>query len=78
MGGLGGGDVKLMAAFGALTGLRGVLPALVLVAVAGASTAILYLLWGHVRRTPAPAAVPYAPAIVAGGLLVVVSQMGGR
>jgi prepilin peptidase CpaA len=78
LGGLGGGDVKLMAGFGALTGMHGVLPALVLVSVAGAATSVLYLLWSRVRGTAVPVAIPYAPAIVAGGLLVAFSQIGAK
>jgi prepilin peptidase CpaA len=78
LGGLGGGDVKLMAGFGALTGLRGVLPALVLVSIAGAATSVLCLAWSRLRGRAAPAAIPYAPAIVAGSLLVAFSQMGAR
>jgi prepilin peptidase CpaA len=78
LGGLGGGDVKLMAGFGALTGMHGVLPALVLVSVAGAATSILYLLWSRVRGTAVPVAIPYAPAIVAGSLLVAFSQIGAK
>jgi len=76
LGGLGGGDVKLMAAFGALTGVQGVVPALVLVCVAGAATSILYLLGSKLRGREVPRAIPYAPAIVAGSLLVAFSQMG--
>ncbi len=78
MGGLGGGDVKLMAGFGALTGINGVLPALFLVSVAGAATSLLYLLWSRLRRQAVPVAIPYAPAIVGGGLLVAFSQLGAR
>jgi prepilin peptidase CpaA len=78
LGGLGGGDVKLMAGFGALTGIQGVVPALVLVSVAGAATSILYLSWSRLRAQPLPIAIPYAPAIVAGSLLVAFSQMGAK
>jgi prepilin peptidase CpaA len=78
LGGLGGGDVKLMAAFGALTGMHGVLPALLLVSVAGAATSILYLLWSRLRDQAIPIAIPYAPAIVAGSLLVAFSQIGAK
>jgi prepilin peptidase CpaA len=78
LGGLGGGDVKLMASFGALTGIHGVLPALVLVSAAGAATSILYLLWSRLRRQAIPVAIPYAPAIVAGSLVVAFSQIGAR
>jgi prepilin peptidase CpaA len=78
LGGLGGGDVKLMAGFGALTGLQGVVPALFLVSLAGAATSILYLLWSRVCGKRVPVAIPYAPAIVAGSLLVAFSQTGAR
>jgi len=78
IGGLGGGDVKLMAGFGALTGMHGILPALVLAAFAGAATAILCLLWTRLRGQAVPAAIPYAPAIVAGSMLVAFSQIGAR
>jgi len=76
LGGLGGGDVKLMAGFGALIGLRGVIPALILTACAGVATALIYLLWARLRKKTVPTAIPYAPAIVAGSLLVAISQMG--
>jgi prepilin peptidase CpaA len=78
MGGLGGGDVKLMAGFGALTGLEGILPALFLVSIAGAATAVLCLLTSRLQGRPVPAAIPYAPAIAAGSLLVAFGQMGAR
>lgn len=66
-GALGGGDVKLMAAFGTLLGPAGILAAAVFGAMAGAIWALGALLRG-VR------AIPYAPAIVAG---VWVSLVGG-
>jgi len=78
LGGLGGGDVKLMAGFGAVIGMHGVLPALVLVAVAGAATSVFYLLWSRLRRQSIPVAIPYAPAIVAGSLFVAFSQIGAK
>jgi prepilin peptidase CpaA len=78
LGGLGGGDVKLMAGFGALIGAHGVLPALLLVSIAGAATSIVYLLWTRLRGQAIPVAIPYAPAIVAGSMLVAFSQMGAR
>jgi prepilin peptidase CpaA len=78
LGGLGGGDVKLMAGFGALTGVHGVLPALLLVSMAGAATAILHLACSRLRGRPVPAAIPYAPAIVVGSLVVAFGQMGAR
>jgi prepilin peptidase CpaA len=78
LGGLGGGDVKLMAGFGALTGMHGVMPALVLVSLAGAATAVASLLWSRLRGHPVPVAIPYAPAIAIGSLLVAFSQIGGK
>jgi prepilin peptidase CpaA len=78
LGGMGGGDVKLMAGFGALTGAQGVLPALLLVAVAGAVTSVLFLLYRWLRGQAFCAAVPYAPAIVIGSLLVAASQIGAK
>ena len=65
LGGLGGGDVKLMAAFGALLGPSDVLTAAVIAAVAGALLAMIVLLW-----RPRTAAIPYAPAIVIGAWLL--------
>ena len=78
LGGMGGGDVKLMAGFGALTGAQGVLPALLLVAIAGAVTSVLFLLYRWLRGQAFCAAVPYAPAIVIGSLLVAASQIGAK
>jgi len=78
LGGMGGGDVKLMAGFGALTGARGVLPALLLVAVAGATTSVLFLVYRRARGQAFCDAIPYAPAIVIGSLLVAASQIGAE
>jgi prepilin peptidase CpaA len=69
MGGLGGGDVKLMAAFGALLGPKGILGAALWAAVAGGLLA-LALLWWRPRR----ASIPYAPAIVIGAWLVLLGR----
>jgi prepilin peptidase CpaA len=72
MGGLGAGDVKLMAGMGALIGPAAVPPAAVMAALAGAAIALGALGWsaagGLFRRAPrpAPAAIPYAPAIALG------------
>ncbi len=60
-GGMGGGDVKLMTAFGAMLGPSGILMAALLAAMVGALLAAAMLL---VR--PRAATIPYAPAIVAG------------
>ena len=61
LGGMGGGDIKLMAAFGALLGPAGILLAAVLTAILGALWAAASALW-----KPRAAAIPLAPAIVLG------------
>jgi len=68
-GAMGGGDVKLMAAFGALLGASGILLAAVFAAVFGGLFAACALL-----RNPGAPAIPYAPAIVLGAW---VSLLGG-
>lgn len=78
LGGMGGGDVKLMAGFGALTGWGGIFPALLLVAATGGLLSLLVLGFQRSRGRVTPVSIPYAPAIVTGGLLVVVSQIGAR
>jgi prepilin peptidase CpaA len=78
LGGMGGGDVKLMAGFGALTGAHGVVPAVILVAAAGAASSILILLYRWLRGQASCIAIPYAPAIVIGSLLVAASQIGEK
>ncbi|HUA60895.1 MAG TPA: A24 family peptidase [Verrucomicrobiae bacterium] len=67
---MGGGDVKLMAAFGALLGPAGILLTGLLAAVAGGVWTALWLV-----LRPRSRAVPYAPAIVLGAWL---SCLGGR
>jgi prepilin peptidase CpaA len=67
--GMGGGDIKLMAAFGALLGPTGVLLAAMLAAAFGAVLAVGFLL-----ARPHTRAVPYAPAIVLGAW---VALLGG-
>jgi prepilin peptidase CpaA len=69
LGGLGGGDVKLMAAFGALLGAKGVLLAAVLAAGLGGLVAAAVAV---IR--PRAAAIPYAPAIVAAAWLSMLAQ----
>ena len=73
---MGGGDVKLMAGYGAMLGLNGVLPAAMMAAVAGALTAFAGVLYGYFRGTR-PETIPYAPAIAFGVLAVLLSQMPG-
>jgi prepilin peptidase CpaA len=63
-GGMGGGDVKLMAALGSLLGPWDILAAAVLAAMVGGLWAVALLLW-----TPKRASIPYAPAIVIGAWL---------
>ena len=69
LGGMGGGDVKLMAAFGSILGPPGIGLAAVLAAMAGGLMAAAAAL----RKTRVRA-IAYAPAIVAGAWL----SMWGR
>ena len=78
--GMGGGDVKLMAGFGALTGIGNVLQAALLAAAAGGILAACVIGWSRLRRlmgygTGAPETIPYAPAIVAGAWLVLAAGL---
>jgi len=66
-GGLGGGDVKVLAALGALVGLRGLFPLLFYVAIAGGVLGIVALARG--KRD-----VAYAPAIALGFLVFVMTR----
>lgn len=68
-GGLGMGDVKAGAAVGALAGPSAALQFVVAASVAGAVLAVLWLLAGHRRED----ALPYAPALAIGGLIVVLT-----
>ena len=74
LGGMGGGDIKLMAGFGAILGVGRILQAALLTAVAGALFAMAYLLVRKIRgnskpKAAEPEAIPYAPAISLGVLL---------
>ena len=81
LGGMGGGDVKLMAGFGAILGWRGVLWASLWTAALGGVLALLAIggrklwRWGAGRffgRPPVAAeddSIPYAPAIALGALM---------
>lgn len=76
LGGMGGGDIKLMAGFGAVIGLGRIVPAAVMTAIVGALFALGYLLVRKIRgkskdtdKAAEPAAIPYAPAISLGVLL---------
>jgi prepilin peptidase CpaA len=75
LGGMGGGDIKLMAACGSVIGLRGMPVALVLAAIIGAVVAVVTLTFGWLRRKRTET-IPYAPAIVAGSLLALLGRTG--
>lgn len=86
VGGMGGGDVKLMAAFGAIIGKDQVITAAVMTALIGAVMALAYLAYRKVRRAVSKsnpdaggqpdrkAFIPYAPAISLGALLSFLSE----
>jgi prepilin peptidase CpaA len=83
MGGMGGGDVKLMAGFGALLGVSRLLEAALWTAVCGGILAVAVVLWVTVRnrirgtggKPLSAAAIPYAPAITAGAWLSLMSRV---
>ncbi|HYW44775.1 MAG TPA: A24 family peptidase [Bryobacteraceae bacterium] len=68
LGGMGGGDLKLMAAFGALLGPQGILLAALLASIIGGLMAAASLIGDRRRR-----AIPYAPAIVLGAWLALLA-----
>ena len=68
LGGMGGGDVKLMAAFGALLGPLGILTAALLASVIGGLMAAGSLVLRRHRK-----AIPYGPAIVLGAWLALLA-----
>lgn len=83
LGGMGGGDVKLMAAFGALIGSARLLEAALWTSACGgvlalgvlAVSALRGVCRGNVRAAvAAPKAIPYAPAITAGVWLSLVPK----
>lgn len=79
LGGMGGGDVKLMAGFGALLGTGRLLQAALFTAVVGGILALLVLGVHTLRRkrtegsADAAISIPYAPAIAAGVWLALVA-----
>ena len=80
LGGMGGGDVKLMAGFGALLGDAQIVPASLWAALAGGLMAAAYLAVRAVARQfgsggKAGESIPYAPAITAGAWLALVFEM---
>jgi len=85
LGGMGGGDVKLMAGFGAIVGIERLLPAALWTAGIGGLLACAALVFRACQRwrrsgktTAVPAetergkSIPYAPAIAMGALLSLV------
>ncbi len=68
LGGMGGGDVKLMAAFGSLLGPSATLVAALLISGIGAVIAACCFVLNPKRRS-----IPYAPAIVLGAWLVLLA-----
>ena len=82
LGGLGGGDVKLMAGLGAVLGIEKVMPAALWTAAFGGVLAVLCVfasaLKNALRRSPAKAtavrSIPYAPAIAIGSWLALISK----
>jgi prepilin peptidase CpaA len=80
LGGMGGGDIKLMAGFGALLGDGRIVPAALLTAMTGGVMAAVYLAVRAVARRggsgeKAIESIPYAPAITAGAWLALVLEM---
>jgi prepilin peptidase CpaA len=80
LGGMGGGDVKLMAGFGALLGDAQIMPAALWAAISGGLMAAVYLAVRAVARRAgsgekAGESIPYAPAITVGAWLALVFEM---
>ena len=69
VGALGGGDVKLMAAFGSLLGPTTILMAALFAALIGALFAAATLAWNRSEGT-----IPYAPAISLGAWMALLGQ----
>jgi prepilin peptidase CpaA len=84
LGGMGGGDVKLMAGFGALLGTRGLVEAALWIAGVGGVLALLAIALKSVRRRfrktdgdnnrGQQESIPYAPAIALGVWLSLVPK----
>ena len=68
LGGMGAGDLKLSAAFGAMLGPGGILLGSILAAPIGALMAVGWLVWQRQAR-----AIPYAPALSLGAWLVLLA-----
>jgi prepilin peptidase CpaA len=84
LGGMGGGDIKLMGGFGAILGPQLIWVAAMMTALIGGLMALVYLLVRKLRPTTQAAggpatplrkeAIPYAPAIALGALLSFLSE----
>jgi prepilin peptidase CpaA len=66
LGGMGGGDVKLTAGFGALLGVPALFQAVLWIALLGGIWALTTLGWRALNKKQGDETIPYAPAIVAG------------
>lgn len=74
LGGMGGGDVKLMAGFGALLGAGRLVEAAFWTALMGGLFAAGVLGLAAVRKRQQTKSIPYAPAIVAGVWLTLLGR----
>jgi len=85
LGGMGGGDVKLMAGFGAVLGAGRLLEAALWTAAVGGLVAVGVLSWGAIRKwlrrgeavtgtCPRAESIPYAPAIAVGAWLALIPK----
>ena len=85
LGGMGGGDIKLMGGFGAIIGsVEQVVMAAIMAALVGALMALAFLAVRFVRKQLGPegeitgsglkSSIPYAPAITAGVLMSFLSE----
>ena len=80
MGGMGGGDVKLMAGFGALLGSRALFYASLYTAIIGGIWAVVALAWRKYRRSSSQQgstdeSIPYAPAIALGAWFAILGRV---
>lgn len=73
---MGGGDVKLMAGYGAMLGTKDILLAAMIAAMAGAVIALAVVALARCRGRRAEF-IPYAPAIAIGVLSVLLSRAAG-
>ncbi|MBI4873429.1 MAG: prepilin peptidase [Acidobacteria bacterium] len=76
VGGMGGGDVKLMAGFGSLLGAGRLLEAALWTGAAGGLMALAVLAVGALRSRPVRRgeSIPYAPAIAVGAWLSLIPK----